>query len=791
MTIRAIDEASGVMGKISASMGLIGMELETLGPGFAQLGQVIQGFAVGGPTGAAIVGIGEVVKGLQDSVTAAGNLQTVWGNLQSVMHLTGDAWTTMKTQVDALVESLRTTTTFSDTDLIGAFQSLITYGMSSAQAMQGLSAAVELAAAKHIDLTTAASALGKAFDGNAMLLRRYGIEVATVTQETSLGTEAIKEMGVNLLIATGPQLTAFTAAMADAGLAVQDSTGKMLGHAAILKEITDAWKGGTIDATQLSAIVGALGINFQSSKALAMDYSLVLAKVNDQYGGVAQAQATTYAGLQVQLGNAVQVLGEKIGTILLPALTSILQAIIPMVDAFTNAVPAIEAWIAAIGKLPGIQGTISTFQGIWSGLTKSMSDAWDSVKGDLLPALQQLQDAFNQLNVALQPLWDAFNELWKAITGSNSDFNLFKAILEAIVLVIKGLTVVVQVLTPIIHLIADAFKAAADFLVPILTAIRNAVGGFFDWLMKGFQAFYDWLVGHSLWQDLWNAVLSVVADIGGTLKTIFVQAFSLWTDVFNIGTETIKNILVTGFQVAFTTVQTVVAGATAVLKSIFQGFVDMLSPAQMTWDQLVADVMNATSNMKGTVSDFLSWLVSYWKTQVTAVATFTAAELQILQGLVTASSATLQATWQSMLDSMVSSTQAAFQVMVNDISSQVNAIVATLEAAKAKVSTHSIWPDMLAEMVAQTHAGMAAIQGEFAAGFESPSGIIPRIQAGGQAALAATPSVAPAAGAQGSQAITLPIIVNLDGQQIQTFMEKRMVDTLRQNAGRSKRSGRV
>ena len=159
--------------------------------------------------------------------------------------------------------------------------------------------------------------------------------------------------------------------------------------------------------------------------------------------------------------------------------------------------------------------------------------------------------------------------------------------------------------------------------------------------------------------------------------------------------------------------------------------------------------------------------------------------------LFTAGGGAIDAAWQGAMSAMVQETDAALQTIYDSMNSQLNAIVARVEAAKQAISSGSIWPDMLDEMVSQTHAGMAAIQGEFAQGFESPKGIIPTIQAGGQAAAAAAPSAAPTAGAQGAQAITLPIAVYLDGQQIQTFMEKRMVDTLRQNAGRSKRSGRV
>jgi len=759
MTIQAIDEASDVMGKISAAMGLIGMELEQLGPGFSQLGQVIQGFAVAGPTGAAIVGIGEVVKGMQDSVAAAANLQTVWTGLQATMHLTGDAWTTMKAQIDSLVESLRATTTFSDTDLIAAFQQLITYGLTSAQAMQGLGAAVDLAAAKHIDLTTAATALGKAFDGNAMLLRRYGIEVATVSQQTSLGTEAIKEMGVNLKTATEDQLSAFTAAMTAAGLAVDDSTGKMMGNAALVKEITNAWKAGTIDGNQLSAIVGALGIQFQGNKVLAPDYAAVLGQVNAHFGGAGQAAATTYAGLQQRLANAVQELSEAIGTLLLPFLTKLLEAIIPVVNAMIAAVPAVENWIAAFAKLPGISNTISAFQSIWDGLTKSFDDAWSKVSGDFTPALQQLMDAFNQLNTALQPLYDAFNELWKAITGSSSDFNLFQAILEAIVFVIKGLAAVITFVTPAIHLIAEAFKDVADFLVPILTTIRNAIGAFIGWLTQGFQNFYNWLVGHSLWQDLWNAILTITLGATGTilakiassllgpLQTGFTQAIAGVQATWNAGLTGVQNALESAIQVIGT--------KNPELAQVLNIGLNLL---EGNWDAAFTQLGQVASDEFATISSNLN---------------------SFLAGIESA----LSNAWNS----MISVAQSAFSELQNLVNSAMQAIASAATNLWNDLTGHSIWPDMMAEMVAQTAAGMGAVQNEFKGGFESPTGIISTVQAGSAAVAAAAPSAAPGAAGSGGQAITLPIAVYLDGQQIQAFLEKRIVDTIYTNAGRAKR----
>ena len=123
------------------------------------------------------------------------------------------------------------------------------------------------------------------------------------------------------------------------------ASGKMKSHADIVKELEAAWKNGSISADQLSAITTTLGLNFQGAKVHAADFAGILDQVNTQFGGTAEAQAETYAGLQERLGNAWQTLSEKIGTLLLPALSSILEKMIPLVDAFGKGVDAIQVWL--------------------------------------------------------------------------------------------------------------------------------------------------------------------------------------------------------------------------------------------------------------------------------------------------------------------------------------------------------------------------------------------------------------------------------------------------------------
>lgn len=134
---------------------------------------------------------------------------------------------------------------------------------------------------------------------------------------------------------------------------------------------------------------------------------------------------------------------------------------------------------------------------------------------------------------------------------------------------------------------------------------------------------------------------------------------------------------------------------------------------------------------------------------------------------------------------MASDTAGYFNSIVAQISAAVDAIIAKLNSAHAQISGRSIWPDMLKEMLGQTEDYMGRIQGAFSTSLDA--GIIPAIaatgqQVGGATATPAAPSV------MATHDITIPIQVMVDGQVIQTIVEKRLVDTILRDAGRSRRS---
>jgi len=187
VAIKAVDEASSVFGKIQASMGILGNTLNQLGGGFTQLGSVVSGFAAGGVAGAAVASVGELTKGLQWAVSEAKASEQAWTDLQASLKLTGPAWDEAKAKVGGFASALQRTTTFSDEMVVGGIQKLATFGMSYTQSMDAVKIAIDLAAAKHIDLQTATTLVGKAFIGNAEAMGRYGISVEAIKEELGKG----------------------------------------------------------------------------------------------------------------------------------------------------------------------------------------------------------------------------------------------------------------------------------------------------------------------------------------------------------------------------------------------------------------------------------------------------------------------------------------------------------------------------------------------------------------------------------------------------------------------------
>jgi uncharacterized protein YukE len=784
VAIKAVDEASGVMDKIRASVGVLGSSLGQLGGGFAAVGNVLTGFAAGGVAGAAMAGIGQVVQGLQASVAAAAESQQAWTDLQASLKLTGPEWDTARTAIDSFASSLQKSTVYEDEAIVGAVQKLSTFGMSYQQAMDAVKVSVDLAAAKHMDLESAVNLVGKAFMGNTAAFTRYGVDITTAKDASSAAKDAIGSLA-DALNAMGPDLGVVSEYLTSAGVAITNSEGNFRSFKDVATDLVGALQEGKISAEDFASVQSLLGTNIDAAKLKASDFTGILSQLNDQFGGQATAQAQTYAGAQERLKNAVSDVSEKIGMVLLPVLASVTEGMIPVVDAFGKGVDAVSAWLGEIAKTPEGQAAIQALNDAFAGLTNWFAKFAADVGATFGPALSELWDALKELGTALSPLVEAFGELFSAFGAGTGEGSGLKDVLQLIVIPIRALAEVIKLVAPGIREMADAFKAAADFIAPIIETIRNAVTGFIDAMKAAFQGFYTFLIGGSLWTDLWNGMVSIVQSTGELIGTVISGLFTVWSGLFTVGLGLLQMTITTGFQLVMTMLQGVVQTGTAALMAIFQPFLDLISSGAKSWNDLSVSVNTNVGLMKGQLKGFFDWLTPFWESSTAAFLGTATIWLETLNGQMRTRLNDMHSVWSSTLSSMAGDAASYFNSIVAQISAAVDRIIAKLSAARAQVSSHSIWPDMLNEMLTQTEDYMGQIEGAFAEGLQG--GIVPTIAATGQQAPSAGfEEKTPLTPVTTTHDITLPIQIILDGEVLYTMIEKRQVQTIMQ-AARSKR----
>jgi len=774
IALEAVDSVSGVIDQIKGSvsglsgvattlgqnMGAVGNIIGDLGGPFKGVGDVISGFAAGGPAGAGIAMIGQAVDFLKDSVKAAGDSERVMASLKTAVEGQGTVWGTVKDAVEGTLKSMQSTSRFSDEELAEALKTLVTHGMDTKDAMVALQTAMDTAVGSGKPLSEIATAIGKAYEGQDTALTRL--------------VPAIGDMAKNM------------------------------GEGA-----TDADK-----------FQGALKI------------------LGDRYGGQALSDAQTYAGVQERMGHAWQDFEENVGKALLPALTDLMNG---LMDIGTKAVG---------------------------------------------------------------PLMDSLGELWKALFGEDVNLKDFEQVLEFMVIApLKATTSFIRDdVIPAVKSIHEAFQTASDVIGPPLKAMADAIGGFLKTLHDSFQGFYDWLVGASLWTDMWNQMSTIAAQlIGQLISDLGSKLFDPMTKAFTDTVQGVKDLWDKGWQNLKTVGETawpLISGGMKVWEDLFKGdFKGALDQIQTNWDtawntvqttaQPIWDTIKTNAgtwidDVKTKVTTATDALKTAWDTNWGAIQTtfktitsqvqtdlntrldtmiadlrestdkygptMTSA-LDIMQRAMNAGFALVKGDWQGALDSIKAalssfgdaakgvmdgimgalkgsvdlgigaiegvwnafmifmsgaiaglntalagaqtSVQTAISSMETAASSGAGSIQTTLSGAWNAITTgaqglwntlvgHSIWTDMLDEMQSQTASALGNIVGNFQnMSLAVPATIPYSLATSSSPAAAAAPMASAAPSVATPLSITIPITVTLDGQVITKTVKKYLIEDRR------------
>ena len=817
--LRVIDETSSTMEKIRGGIGLVGSSLSQLGGGFADIGNVMTGFAAGGPVGAVIAAAGEIAKGLQDDIEAAGKAQQVYQDLSVAVEKSGTAWDSVSEATKTALLHIQEFTVYSDEDAAAALQKLMTFGIGYGDAMAALPAILDFAAAKHMDLESAATLVGKAMDGNTAIMERYGVDIATTKDQAAAladaqdaAAKAIKAMGAGV----DAWVTSVTAAIG-ADSAFEAGLGSAKDKAAYL---VDQFKQGTIDLPQFTTAMQSLGAPLDEVALKGGTTEAVLSKLNEQFGGTAQEQANTYVGIQERLKNATGELGEKIGTILLPALSGMTESMIPIVDSMGRGVDNAQAFFTELGKAPEVKGPMDALGQAFAGVLPYLENLQKGFLEGLGPALTELSSAVNEMMDAWAPVGEAFGEVFNAITGGTGDFDLLKSILDGIVVTIREFAALMKETAPYVTAFATGIKEAADFIVGPVTAMRTLIIDFLNALHTAFQNFYDFLIGGSLWPDLWNKMLSIASGVLPTLVSMITSVFSslsgalatIWDQMqtaFNTAIKSIQDTLSAGWETikenAISIWDEVAARSTEIVQKLsddlttiwsgIQGMVEsVMTGVEETMTSIITNIQttfeSSFTDMASIFDKVVNGIQMLWDQAWSNIQAIGQALMELISGDVSGFVSTTQGYMDSMGNAIQSSASDSWNAVTSTISGALDTAASAVSGFWNWLVGGSVWPEGLDELIAVTDEKMAILAAHVQEGIDemkdaygsamgSPMFGAPAVPTGfmtaSQAAGASPTQAAPASNPLSS--VTLPITINnqIDGATISRTVERRLI----------------
>jgi len=384
IAIEAIDYTKDVFASLQANLSQISGVIGEIGPGFDSLGRVLQGFAAGGVVGAGIAGFGELVGFLKDSVDAAAESQKVWADLASAVERTGVNFAQVKGDLEAVATSLSHISTFDDEAIVSAMKNLMTYGMDYKTAMEAVAVAVDTAAAKGMDLQSATTAIGKAFNENYGALERLGV----VLDDNVKKTGSFKDV----LAALNEQFGGAAAAQVDT-------------YAGKLQQMQNEWQ--NLQETIGAALLPALTDFMKYLNEVITAISPAIQEVLDALGELGRA-----LGLNDEQMKAI---GDFIKNFLVVELTGLAELIRLVADAITGWKMIFQDIATVIG--PPIQAAIDLIQKLIDVLVQA-KQKWDDFFSGLGAVKEKTSSLLDDISSKVS---EAASKLSSVFTGGGGE----------------------------------------------------------------------------------------------------------------------------------------------------------------------------------------------------------------------------------------------------------------------------------------------------------------------------------------------------------------------------------
>lgn len=577
-------------------------------------------------------------------------------------------------------------TQFSASESAQAIEELVKAGIPIADVMNGAAdATVALAAAGGVDMPTAATIASnamnqfglKAKDMTSVVDNIAGAANASAIDVTDLGmamsqvgavanlaglnfedtATAIAEMGnagikgsdagtslKSMLMNLQPETDKQVATMKRLGLMTKDGTNLFYDQTGKLKDLKSiqglmakATKGMSEEQKQLAlqTLFGSDGIRAAAilTKEGAKGYDKMAASMKKvSAADVAAKRMDNFKGSMEQFMGSVETLGITLGSILLPALRTLVDGLTAVANWFLNldegtqrtivtvlaAVGAILLIVAAVIKTVQI---FQTLQATLAVLRIAMASTWVAALGPIALIIA----AIAAVVAIIVLLWNknetfrnVVTKVWEAIKAAVSAVAdwFMNTLLPLLTDVWNGIVAGVEGLVGFFKDAWDKIYGAVEFVVNLIKAIITTYVkvwvAIITTAINVLRAIWEgfWKVFGGILTAAWNLIVAVLKLAWTIIKGLFL----VWLNVIKTVWTTVWNALVTAFKFVWdlivsavtfyiNVVRTVITTVLNVIKGVFTTIWNgILAVVRWVWDKIGGKVMAAVETVKRLVS---------------------------------------------------------------------------------------------------------------------------------------------------------------------------------------------
>lgn len=549
--ISAVDRASGTFKRVGENAESLGDKLGRIG----RMADVAAGFIVASLAQRAL---GAVQTFVQESMDAFLAQETAIIGLRTQVRNLGESWDEVKDRMIKKAQELQQTTVYGDELIIEAMQRLMTYGMSTAEVIEYIGAVADLAAAKNIDLKTAADLVGRAYAGYTDTLSRYGIVLEEASNRTLTlrdRLEMLAEQQGKARLLTEDQLDA----LEKLGLQLSDVERATVVWKDAVQLLSDAVSEGRVSVEELHRFIEKYSVGLDSAKEKGEKFEAVMRLINERFGGAAQAQLEGWSGKLKLVENRIGDLMELIGEALVPThyywlkfqegIVGTVYGILKLHEAFPFVFGRIWDSISELGGrvldfltdvlgrltvgFDSLRSSVSTSLDIllisarrWvNNLSSSMVKGIETIAKQTSKVLSGLKGWFESAFSSITEIIDTWASLaiHRISTFSDKISFIFQITLEGVKnTVADWATLLSSIIEDFVSSILAAFEylknrvwalwggissALWSFYERAIVPIQNAVWSFVSSVLSAFESLRQRLTGGSVWPDLMNELV--------------------------------------------------------------------------------------------------------------------------------------------------------------------------------------------------------------------------------------------------------------------------------------------